>query len=96
LTDHVSPFPFKLFDACYFHPRVLGHPARWKAVVVKNATGELAPGIICACSLQSEFLMLKIAQSGDGRQLASDDEVLSFLSLAGFVIRRVFPIIFLI
>jgi hypothetical protein len=70
VCDGFSPIrdELQLLDAAYFHPRVLGVPARWKAVVVHNATGEVVDGdmhIVCASALQNEILLLKIAQWGN-------------------------------
>ena len=75
----------QMLDPSFFHPAAWPNPACWKAVIVKQDTGdEVAAGVVFANALKSQVFTLKIAQ------FMGDDEVLS-LSLDLFhVIRRVF------
>lgn len=62
----------QMLDPSFFHPAAWPNPACWKAVIVKQDTGdEVAAGVVFANALKSQVFTLKIAQ------FMGDDEVLS-------------------
>ncbi|KAG0528432.1 hypothetical protein BDA96_05G011100 [Sorghum bicolor] len=70
VTVNIGHLQSLMLDPSFFHPAAWPNPACWKAVIVKQDTGdEVAAGVVFANALKSQVFTLKIAQ------FMGDDEV---------------------